>query len=183
MNIYTKSMHSKLMVIFVLGLLTLNTLASTPKIPSPSVSVSDYVEIQQLYATYCHALDRADLKLLASLWINDGEFVGGKGPGNKYADRTPRKGKSITGDNGATRHFTSNLVATLTPEGAKASVYLILYNARTVPPTFVETAIYDDTLVKTSQGWKFKKRVVWRDDDDITPFKPGPPKVRTSDKK
>ena len=47
-------------------------------------------------------------------------------------------------------------------------------DARTSPPSFVETAIYDDTLVKTPQGWKFKKRVVWRDDDDITPFKPKP---------
>ena len=32
--------------------------------------------------------------------------------------------------------------------------------------TIVETAIYDDMLVKAPQGWRFKKRVVWRDDDD-----------------
>jgi hypothetical protein len=38
----------------------------------------------------------------------------------------------------------------------------------------VEVAVYNDTLVKTKEGWKFKKRVVWRDDDDITPFKPKP---------
>ena len=49
-----------------------------------------------------------------------------------------------------------------------------VFAARTIPPSFTETAIYDDTLVKTPQGWKFKKRVVWRDDDDITPFKPKP---------
>jgi hypothetical protein len=30
----------------------------------------------------------------------------------------------------------------------------------------------DDTLVKTAEGWKFKKRVVWRDDDDASPFRP-----------
>jgi hypothetical protein len=28
------------------------------------------------------------------------------------------------------------------------------------------------TLVKTSQGWRFKKRISWRDDDDISPFRP-----------
>ncbi len=78
------------------------------------------------------------------------------------------------GSRGGTRHFVANLIITPTPEGAKGSCYLLLYSARTIPPSFTETAIYDDTLVKTPQGWKFKKRVVWRDDDDITPFKPKP---------
>jgi hypothetical protein len=36
---------------------------------------------------------------------------------------------------------------------------------------FHASGIYEDTLVKTPQGWRFKKRVVWRDDDDTTPFK------------
>jgi SnoaL-like domain len=72
---------------------------------------------------------------------------------------------------GATRHFNANLVITPTPEGAKGSVYLLLFNVRNIPTTIVETAIYNDTLVKTPQGWRSKKRVVWRDDDDITPFK------------
>jgi hypothetical protein len=35
-----------------------------------------------------------------------------------------------------------------------------------------QTSVYDDTLVKTPQGWKFKKRINWRDDDDLTPNKP-----------
>jgi SnoaL-like domain len=78
------------------------------------------------------------------------------------------------GGRGGLRHFNANLVVTPTPEGAKGSVYLLLFNARNVPATIVETAIYEDTLVKTPEGWRFKKRVVWRDDDDITPFKPKP---------
>jgi hypothetical protein len=77
------------------------------------------------------------------------------------------------GSRGGLRHFTVNLVITPTPEGAKGSVYL-LFNARSIPAMILETAIYDDTLIKTPQGWRFKKRVVWRDDDDITPFKPNP---------
>jgi len=81
---------------------------------------------------------------------------------------------SQMGSRGGSRHFNANLVITPTPEGAKGSVYLLLFNARNIPATIVETAIYDDTLVKTPQGWKFKRRVVWRDDDDITPFKPKP---------
>ena len=89
--------------------------------------------------------------------------------------RSPIKGKDALlqmGSRGGSRHFNANLVITPTPDGAKGSVYLLLFNARNIPATIVETAIYDDTLVKTPQGWRFKKRLVWRDDDDITPFKP-----------
>jgi hypothetical protein len=158
------------------------TLASAAEVaagPTPArVSVEDYIAIQQLYADYCQALDRGEGERFAATWTVDGEFTGGRGPGRANDDRTPRKGKealTTMGQTSGTRHFNANLVITPTgPNTAKASVYLLLYTARTNPPTFVETAIYDDTLVKTAQGWKFKKRVVWRDDDDITPFKPKP---------
>ncbi len=141
------------------------------------LTTEDRLEIQDLYARYCHGLDKADPDMFSSCWTEDGEFTGGRGPGRAADDRTPRKGRDALTNmarNGGTRHFNSNLVLTPTVDGAKASVYLLLYTARTVPPTFVETAIYDDTLVKTPAGWKFKKRIVWRDDDDITPFKPKP---------
>ena len=140
-------------------------------------TADDYIEIQQLYANYAHALDRGEGDRFAATWVVDGEFTGGRGPGKANDDRTPRKGTAALtamGSTSGTRHFNANLVITPTAEGAKASVYLLLYTARTNPPSFVETAIYDDTLVKTPQGWKFKKRIVWRDDDDITPFKPKP---------
>ena len=141
------------------------------------LTADDYIEIQQLYANYAHALDKGEGERFAATFAKDGEFTGGRGPGRATEQRTPRTGtEALTqmGSRSGTRHFTANLVITPTAEGAKGSCYLLLYNARTVPPSFVETAIYDDTLVKTAQGWRFKKRVVWRDDDDITPFKPKP---------
>lgn len=141
----------------------------------------DDMEIRALYATYCHALDKGLGELFASVWTDDGEFTGGRGPGRANEDRTPRKGKAaltVMGSTSGTRHFNANLLITPTAEGAKGTCYLMLYTARTNPPTFVETAIYDDTLVRTPQGWKFKKRIVWRDDDDITPFKPKPMPAR-----
>ncbi len=143
--------------------------------------MADYVELQQLYATYCHALDKGDGELFASVWTDDGEFVGGRGPGRGAEARPPLKGRDglrNMGSTSGTRHFNTNLVLTPTPGGARGSVYLMLYSARTNPPSFVETAIYDDTLVKTAAGWKFKRRVVWRDDDDVTPFKPRPMPAR-----
>lgn len=141
------------------------------------LTADDYVAIQQLYASYAQALDKGEGERFAATFVEDGEFTGGRGPGRADEVRTPRKGRSaltLMGSRSGTRHFTANLVVTPTAEGAKGSCYLLLYNARTTPPSFVETAIYDDTLVKTADGWKFRKRVVWRDDDDITPFKPKP---------
>ena len=141
------------------------------------LTMQDQLEIQTLYATYAHALDKGEGERFAATFTPDGEFTGGRGPGRATEVRTPRKGTEELkkmGMNGGGRHFISNIVLTPTPEGADGSAYLLLYNARTVPPTFVETAIYEDKLVKTSHGWRFKKRIVWRDDDDITPFKPKP---------
>jgi SnoaL-like domain len=141
------------------------------------VTADDYIEIQQLYANYAHALDKGEGERFASTFVLDGEFTGGRGPGRASEVRNPIKGEDALlkmGNRGGLRHFNANLVITPTPEGAKGSVYLLLFNVRNIPATIVETAIYEDTLVKTPQGWKFKKRVVWRDDDDITPFKPKP---------
>ena len=144
------------------------------------VSTDDYVEIQQLYAHYCHAMDTGNPEAVAQCWTKDGEMTRGYGPGQANADRTPTSGYGMgSASGGGSRHMYTNLLVTKTPEGAKGSVYLLLYTSTTTPPSFVEVAIMDDTLVKTSGGWKFKKRVVWRDDDDISPFRPkqggGPP--------
>ena len=120
-------------------------------------------------------MDLGDGERFAGTFVEEGEFTGGRPGGRPDEIRIPLKGKerlTKMGSRGGTRHFTSNLVIMPTLEGAKASCYLLLFNARNIPATIIETAIYDDTLVKTPQGWKFKKRIVWRDDDDITPFKP-----------
>jgi 3-phenylpropionate/cinnamic acid dioxygenase small subunit len=138
---------------------------------------ADYAEIQQLYATYAHCLDKGLGPQFADTFTEDGEFTGGRGPGKAAEARTPRKGRAaltVMGSTSGTRHMVTNIMITPTEEGAKGSAYLLLYSARTIPSTLVETAIYDDVLVRTPKGWKFKKRVVWRDDDDITPFKPKP---------
>jgi hypothetical protein len=158
-----------------------NLLAATA---SPmKLSADDYVAIQQLYATFAHALDKGEGERFAATFIEEGEFTGGRGPGRGAEVRTPIKGtEALTrmGSRGGTRHFTANLIITPTPEGVKGTCYLLLFNARNIPATITETAIYDDTLVKTAQGWKFKSRVVWRDDDDSTPFKPKPLPVTDS---
>lgn len=150
--------------------------AQQKKAPA-ALTAQDYFEIQQLYATYAHTLDAAQGERFAATFTPDGEFTRGRPQGEATATRTPLKGTEALirmGSVGGGRHFTVNLVITPTPEGANGSCYLLLFNARNIPATITETAIYDDKLVKTKEGWRFKRRVVWRDDDDISPFKPKP---------
>jgi hypothetical protein len=142
-----------------------------------TLTPQDYIDIQQLYATYSHSLDKGEGDRFAATFTADGEFTRGRPAGRGSEDRTPLKGtEALTrmGSVGGGRHFTANLTITPTADGARGSCYLLLFDARKVPATLTETAIYDDTLVRTPQGWRFKKRVVWRDDDDISPFKPKP---------
>jgi hypothetical protein len=148
--------------------------AQQKKTPA-GLTAQDYIEIQQLYGTYAYTLDTAQAERFAATFTPDGEFTRGRAKGQATETRTPLKGtEGLTkmGSVGGGRHFTANLVVTPTPEGANGSCYLLLFNARNIPATITETAIYEDKLVKTKEGWRFKKRIVWRDDDDISPFKP-----------
>jgi hypothetical protein len=143
----------------------------------PTLTALDYIEIQQLYARYAFYLDTgSDPKAYANLWTADGEFVAGRPAGEAKADRTPLKGtEALTrmGSSGGWRHFNSNVIITPTAAGADGMSYLIRFNLRNgaVPAPYDQTSIYKDTLVKTPQGWRFKKRVSWRDDDDLNPFR------------
>src|SRR5215510_1527850 len=148
--------------ILVSALTALRTVTAAEAGAAPKLTADDYIEIQQLYANYAHALDRGEGERFAATFVLDGEFTGGRGPGRGGEVRNPIKGKDALltmGSRGGLRHFNANLVITPTPEGAKGSAYLLLFNARNIPATIVETAIYEDTLVKTPQGWRFKKRV------------------------
>ena len=144
------------------------------KQPAAAFTAQDYLEIQQLYASYARALDLAQGERFAATFTPDGEFTRGRPAGQAAEVRTPLKGTaSLTrmGSIGGLRHFTTNLIITPTPEGANGSCYLLLFDIKNIPATITETAIYEDKLVKTKDGWRFSKRVVWRDDDDISPFR------------
>src|SRR5271163_2172803 len=100
---------------------------------APKLTADDYIEIQQLYAGYAHALDKGEGERFAATFVLDGEFTGGRGPGRGGEARNPIKGKDAfleMGSRGGLRHFNANLVITPTPDGAQGSVYLLLFNPR-----------------------------------------------------
>jgi 3-phenylpropionate/cinnamic acid dioxygenase small subunit len=161
----------------VVALLALQGAAGVASAREPSLSTRDYIEIQQLYARYVTVLDQGRAEEYAGMFTADGEFARGRAAGHANDDRTPIKGTKALIDyvrNVDARHFITNIVITPTREGAKGSCYLLLYSKVSTSPTMMETAIYEDQLVRTAKGWKFTKRTVWRDDDDLSPFRPKP---------
>lgn len=121
-----------------------------------SLTPQDYVEIQQLYARYNFTIDAGDAEGYAALYTPDGTF-------NAFAGHDGLI-SFMKGRNGANqRHWNTNLMITPTPEGADGAVYLMLINVGVNPPVIATAAKYSDQLVKTAQGWRFKKRQTSRD--------------------
>jgi bifunctional aromatase (cyclase/dehydratase) len=121
----------------------------------------DYLEIQQLYARYVMTIDSGDAEGWADTFTGDGVFNNASRGRTALVQfvhdwRANRKGAER-------RHWNSNLLITPTGEGASGSVYLLLLDISARPPSPVMSAVYEDTLVKTPQGWRFKTRVLHSD--------------------
>jgi hypothetical protein len=119
------------------------------------LTTQDYIDIEQLYSTYNHAIDSGDGEAWAATFTADGTF-------NKYAGHDQLVGfiqlwkEKMSGGN--RRHWNTNLRIVPGKDGASASVFLMLLDVSTKPPSIVATGMYNDTLVKTANGWRFKTR-------------------------
>jgi hypothetical protein len=130
-----------------------------------SLTAQDLVDIQQLYAKYNWALDSGDSEGYASTFTPDGVFNANVGHDAivKFADTFH------AGLGSHVRHWNTNLMILPTANGASGQVYLVLVDFGTKPATIVTSASYSDELVKTAQGWRFKKRAT---KGDVAPAKP-----------
>ena len=131
-----------------------------------TLSTQDYIDIEQLYARYNHAIDSGDADAYAGTFTPDGVFNNNSG---REALLNFVRGYAAKG--GATRrHWNTNLLITPTAEGANGTVYLFLLDTTAKPPGIVTSLKYQDVLVKTSAGWRFKKRTT------VPDAAPAPPK-------
>lgn len=121
-----------------------------------SLTADDYIEIQQLYARYNNAIDSGDAEGYASTFVPDGVFNNFNGHDALVGFINSWRDKMKGTDR---RHWNTNLTINPAPEGASGSVYLLLVDVSVRPPVIAAAAKYDDQLVKTPQGWRFKKRV------------------------
>ncbi len=129
-------------------------LASTVHAQS-SLSADDVAEIHALYADYNLLLDAGNSRGWADTFTEDGTFNTSEGRAAliAFAD-------NFHASNPNTRHWNSNIRITPTPEGAAGTAYLILWDVGARPQSISLTGTYQDTLVKTEDGWRFESRRV-----------------------
>ena len=120
------------------------------------LTADDYIEIQQLYARYNNAIDSGDAEGYAATFTPDGVFNNFNGH-DALVGFIKNWREKMGGAN--RRHWNTNLVITPTADGASGTVYLFLMDVGVRPPTIGTAAKYEDQLVKTANGWRFKKRV------------------------
>jgi len=106
----------------------------------------------QLYARYPHALDGADAEGYADLFTADGSFNNNVGRDALIAFVKGRD-PSLS-----VRHFHANIAVWATPQGAQGTAYNLFVDAGRSPPMVIGESRYEDTMVKTAQGWRFKQR-------------------------
>ena len=127
-----------------------------------ALTPQDYAEIENLYARYVRAADMGgagDGSEWANCFTPDGEFGNAKGREALKKIITNFHANSLRKDGWSSRHTYSSLLLTPTAEGVKGSVYALVFNVTATPPFVDHSGVYDDLLVKTAEGWKFKKRV------------------------
>jgi hypothetical protein len=131
-----------------------------PPTQQSSLTAMDYIEIAQLVSSYGHALDSGYGKgengeAYANLYTPDAAFAGAVGHDQlvRLAQIQPRGPDFV-------RHYLTNHVIEPTPEGAKGKEYLIVIdNGQSGKPSSLFLGgHYEDTYVKTADGWRFKTR-------------------------
>jgi hypothetical protein len=118
----------------------------------PALTGDDYAEILQLYFRYPVALDSGDAEGYANLFTEDGSFGGRVG---RQALLDFVRGRSSS----TVRHAPLTPLVTPTAEGAAGSVLNLFVDVAQSPAVITRVSQYTDTLVKTSEGWRFKTRV------------------------
>ena len=117
-----------------------------------TLTTQDYADIQQLYSQYYQTIDAGDSEAWANTFTADGVFNATRG--HDALVESNRRG----GTNKPLRHLHSNLKLVPTAEGADGHVYVVQIDITAKPISISTYSRYDDKLVKTPQGWRFKIR-------------------------
>ena len=142
-------------------------------------SPEDYLEIQQLYSYDARDVDSGTQRDASWMYTDDDVWdlgrtkIVGKEALKEFCSTIP-PGVSRNG----VRHFSTNLVLVPTEEGARASAYMMALEkkSREMPVEITVWGKYEDRLIKTPKGWRFKERIFRGDtyyDSDV-PVIPSP---------
>ena len=136
-------------------------LPSAQQKPTVRLTPQDYTEIQELLARYNSTLNVGDAEGFASIFLpdgslnipnNEGVMVRTTGYDALVEFVRPKPLDQV--------RFTPNLIVRSTPEGATASSDQFAWRIDKGAVTFIGG--FDDVLVKTREGWRFKTRTIHR---------------------
>ena len=121
------------------------------------LTLQDYIEIQQLYARYAHGIDsHADGGgMYASTYTDDGVLDVGS---RKYEGRAALTALAKPPGDPTLLHLISNVEIEPSPQGARvvANMAQLTLGEPGKPPTLRGIGRYEDVVVRTPQGWRFK---------------------------
>ena len=153
----------------VAAILALPTVSRAQK--PMELTALDYIQIQQLVAKYARAIDTCSNNGYdyADLYTPDGVFLpdvqGKQIPGIQGREKLAEvsgggsKGcKNVPWIEQGVHHIYVNHIITPTPEGAKGTVDMMMIGLAGDPNKIESDGYYEDTYVKTAQGWRFKER-------------------------
>ncbi len=132
---------------------------------SSTLTALDYLEIEQLVASYGHALDNGlgqddNGSAYASLFAPDAVFgrpyTTGEAALKALARAQPHNRRFA-------RHFLTNIVIEPAPGGAVGRQFLVVIDQGEggKPGSVLLGGHYEDVYVKTPAGWKFKQRTLY----------------------
>ena len=129
----------------------------------PPLTPADYAEIQHLVVRLNQGADFHDSEMWLSVWTPDGGWTRPDGrayEGHEGLAEYRRTRRGEVGGRTDTRHWTNSLVVTPTVDGATGRSYYMMMDVSTTPPTPISAGHYEDVFVKTSDGWRIKRRII-----------------------
>ena len=122
-----------------------------------ALSAADRLQILDLVARYNHLMDGRDAEGWADCFTPDGVFDGGSRlQANGRAELVAFMERLIARDIPAV-HWNNNIVIEGSGDTASMTLYLLVIDLRD-GPVATHFGVYHDELVRTPEGWRFRKR-------------------------
>ncbi len=125
----------------------------------------DHVEIGDVLARYCSALDCRDWAGLESVFTADATCDYGALGNPHSAAEIASLIRSTIGDLDVTQHLIGNVTVAVSGDAATADCYLISQHIRAGAPGgdhYLLGGRYSDRLVRTPEGWRIAQRTLHR---------------------
>lgn len=122
--------------------------------------LEDKETIRELLARYCFLLDGYRLREFAALFTSDGEWISrnGQATGPAAIEELLRGMVPEPAPGRRRKHFTANIIIDLGGDSATVISNFLVVRDSEAGPVIAVAGTYDDTVVRTAEGWKFRSR-------------------------